>query len=95
MLVVAIGAAGYKFMISQDNQFCIERGILKAKCHDYKTNKLYIERKELNRYKEEKLIYPLWTMVVYGPIGCGKSVAVREALKHQQAVGDVTLTGNT
>ena len=99
MLVGAIGAAGYEFMISQDNQSCIERGILKAKCHDYKPNELYIERKELNGYLERclqkgKLGYPLWTMVVYGPIGCGKSVAVREALKHKQAVVDVTLTGN-
>ena len=103
MLVAAIGAAtaGYELMISQrDTQSCIERGILKAKCHNYKTDKLHIERKELNGYLErclrtqEKLKYPLWTTVFYGPIGCGKSVAVREALKHQQAVVDVTLTGN-
>ena len=100
MLLAAIGAACYGYDVYDlITESCIERGILKAKCHDYKSNKLHIERKELNGYlerclhRQEELKYPLWTTVVYGPIGCGKSVAVREALKHQQAVVDVTLTG--
>ena len=92
VLVAAIGAACYD-AYELITGSCIERSILKAKCRDYKANKLHIERKELNEYieqclhKQENLEYALWTMVIYGPIGCGKSVAVREALKHHVPTG--------
>ena len=78
----------------------IEKGILKAKCTELLTRGPHVERKELNDYLSSCLQVsrshaPWWTTVVYGPCGSGKSAAVRNILKEQEAVVHVILNKGT
>jgi len=68
----------------------IKKGMRKAKCCKPRIHKPRIERKELNEYLRRWLCKPtpdeeLWT-IVYGPCGAGKTDAVRNVLKDQEAV---------
>lgn len=78
----------------------IKKGILKAKCAEFVTHGPYVERKQLITYLKNCLRKPTpneewWTKIVYGPCKSGKTVAVREVLKDQEAVVDVILTKGT
>ena len=75
----------------------IKKGILKAKCAKFVTHGPYVERKQLNMHLKSCLRKPTpneewWTKIVYGPCKSGKTVAVREVLKDQEAIVDVILT---
>ena len=70
----------------------IKKGIRKAKCCKPRIHKPHIERKELDEYLRRRLCKPTpWTRVVYGPCGAGKTDAVRNVLKDQEAVIPVAL----
>ena len=75
----------------------VEKGILKAKCAEYITHRPYVKRKQLSEHLRRCLGKPTpneeWsTKIVYGPRKSGKTFAVREVLKDQEAVIDVILT---
>ena len=76
----------------------IEKGILKATMPKNLTRGPHVERKELNEYLRRCLQVSrshARTAVVYGPCGSGKSAAVRNILKEQQAIVHVVLNKGT
>lgn len=73
----------------------IQKGIRKSKCSGYTLYAPSVERRELNEYLRSCLCKPTsmpwWTTIVYGPCGSGKTAAVRNVLKDQEAVIHVAL----
>ena len=94
--LLVMGAGGVGFITSEMYAYKIKKGIRKAKCCKPGIHKPRIERKELDEYLRRRLRKPtpdekLWTTVVYGPCGAGKTDAVRNVLKDQEAVIPVAL----
>ena len=90
--LLVMGAGGVGFITSEMYAYKIKKGIRKAKCCKPRIHKPHIERKELDEYLRRRLCKPTpWTRVVYGPCGAGKTDAVRNVLKDQEAVIPVAL----
>ena len=73
----------------------IQKGIRKSKCSGYTLYAPSVERRELNEHLRSCLhkltSMPWWTEIIYGPCGSGKTAAVRNILKDQEAVIHVAL----
>ena len=72
-----------------------EKRIEKSIVKEYTLYAPSVERKEVNEYLRsclhEPTSMPWWTTIIYGPCGSGKTAAVRNVLKDQEAVIHVAL----